>query len=252
MTGAVPRTYKGWRNPTPTNESTPLDVVINGIRVQSFGGDPSSLTAGGDTTGLVSGVGNATTQLGSSSASVKFISNYFTGSGATSVEGTYLRTYATGAGTTLNSLRAFGTVSNVAAGNARGAHISLSFGTSGTVTGLAAAIEATLHMPSGGAMAGTDYAIKAAINADASTSDPAGATTIGFLGIVAQGDQSGIDDLEDDGVMLDFQGFTADNDASHIVSSVSLAELPAGTIGVRAKVGSTLYYIPLVAASAWN
>jgi hypothetical protein len=166
--------------------------------------------------------------------------------------GHYIRTYVSTAAISGDAFRSYATVEDVAAATVRGAHISLSFGTSGTVTGLACAVEATLHMPSGGGMAGTNYAIKAAINSDGANADPAGATTIGFLGVVAQGTQAGIDDFEDDGVFLDFQGFTADADASHFLSSVSLAELPGSSVGVRCKVGSTLYYLPLVAASAWN
>lgn len=166
--------------------------------------------------------------------------------------GIYARSYVATAAISADALRVFATVEDVAAATVRGAHVSLSFGSSGTVSGMAAALEATLHMPSGGGMAGTNYAVKAAINADGAGSDPAGATTIAFVGVVAQGTQAGIDDLEDDGVFLDFQGFTADADASHFLSSVSLAELPTGTVGVRCKVGSTLYYLPLVAAAQWN
>jgi hypothetical protein len=186
-------------------------------------------------------------------ANFKFVSMYFD-CGATSgdAQGLYNRLYITGAGGGGDALRAFGTVLDVAGATARGAHISLSYGASGTTTGMGAALETTLHMPSGGGMAGTNYSIKAAINADAAGSDPAGATTIAFMGFVAQGTQAGIDDLEDDAVLFDFQGFTADADATHLYSSTSLAELPTGTIGFRCKVGSALFYLPLVAQAQWN
>ena len=165
--------------------------------------------------------------------------------------GIYNRLYITGAGGGGESLRAFTTVENVAGATARGAHISLSFGASGSITGLGAALETTLHMPSGGGMAGTNCSLKVAINADGADADPAGATEISFIRIEAQGTQAGIDDLEDDGYFFSIQGFTADNDASHMLSSVSLAELPTN-VGIRVKIGASIYYIPCVAQAGWN
>lgn len=166
--------------------------------------------------------------------------------------GFYNRLYVTGAGGGGDAGRFFTTVEDVAGSTARGAHISLSFGTGGSITGLGAALETTLHMPSGGGMAGTNTSLKVAINADGAGSDPAGATEISFVRVEAQGTQGGIDDLEDDGYFFSFQGFTPDADAAHMVSSVSLAELPPSTVGLRVKLGASVYYIPLVAQAQWN
>ena len=98
MTGAVPRTYKGWRNPTPTSEVAPLDVVVNGTIVESFGGDPSVITsAGAASAGILSGRGTSASPVTISTAG-KFISQYFASSVTSgSVEGLYTRTYITGA-----------------------------------------------------------------------------------------------------------------------------------------------------------
>lgn len=204
-----------------------------------------------ETDGAVRKAGDTTDRLASSAASQSMIREIFEHNHDGGY-GHYTRSYIGTAAISADAVRAFATVEDVAAATARGLHASLSFGTSGTVTGLGAAVEATLHMPSGGGMAGTNYAVKAAINADGAGSDPAGATTIAFVGVVAQGTQAGIDDLEDDGVFLDFQGFTADADAAHFLSSVSLAELPTGTVGIRCKVGAALYYLPLVAQAQWD
>jgi hypothetical protein len=45
---------------------------------------------------------------------------------------------------------------------------------------------------------------------------------------------------------------TSAADTAKMISSVSLAELPAGTVGIAALVNGTRYYIPAVAATAWN
>lgn len=207
--------------------------------------------AAADTDGAIVKIGTTAAPIASAAANqsmVRLIFDFDHDGGY----GFYTRSYISTAAVGADAARIFGTVNNVAASTARGLHASLSFGTSGTVTGLAAAIEATLHMPSTAGMAGTNYAIKAAINADAATSDPVGATTIAFIGIVAQGTQGGLDDLDTDGVVFDFTGLTAAADTTKILSSVSLAELPTGTVGLRCKVNGSLYYLPLVAAAEWN
>jgi hypothetical protein len=252
MAGQTGPRYKGWHNPTPTDVDGALDLVVNGNAIQSFGGVTGITSAGATSGALVSGRGTSSSPVTASTAS-KFISNYFSSS-ATSGEtnGFYLRTYQTGAGGEVIAARLFGSVTDVAATNARGAHISLSFGTSGTVTGLAAALEATLHVPATAGMAGTNYAVKAAINADASTSDPVGATTLAFIGIVGQGDGTGLADVSTDAQILDVTGLTAATGVTNIISSTSLAELPSGTIGLRIKVNGTVYLIPAVVSTEWN
>ena len=246
---AVSATHNGWRKPI---DYTGSELVALSRGQRRFDVGNATLTQeGGPSSALLLGMGSSTTRAQSGTANAKFVSFYTEGD-ADGIYGAYFRHYVGTAGISNDAVRAFGTVDDVTAATARGAHVSLSFGTSGKVSGLAAALEATLHMPSGGGMGGTNYAIKAAINADGAGSDPAGATTIAFIGVVAQGRQAGIDDFEDDGVFLDFSGFTADGDAAHFLSSVSLAELPSSTIGIRCKVGAGLYYLPLVAAAEWN
>jgi hypothetical protein len=165
--------------------------------------------------------------------------------------GQYLRVYFADDAIGGDTFRAFATVDGDAT-TVRGAHISLNFTEGSTVSGLGAALETTLHMPTGGGMAGTNYSFKAAINADAASSDPAGATLIAFIGITAQGTQAGLDDLDDDVFVFDIQGLTAASGTAHALSSTSLAELPASSIGLRCKVGSGTYYLPLVAVAEWN
>lgn len=200
--------YFGFRRQDPTNPASGLDLIANGNTVESFGG-VAGITSSGATSGaLLAGRGTSASPVTASVAG-KFISQYFSSSVTSgSVEGVYTRTYLTGAGADINAFRAFATVTDVAAGSAaRGAHISLSWGTSGTVTGLGTALEATLHVPTTAGMTGTVSAIKAAINSDAATSDPVG-SRISFIQIVNQGDATGGADVDDDAACLDFDGFT--------------------------------------------
>lgn len=165
--------------------------------------------------------------------------------------GWYTRSYVSTAALSADAFRAYGTVENVAAATVRGAHISLSMGTSGTVTGLGCALEATLHIPSTAGQTGTIYAIKAAINSDAATSDPAGATTLAYFAAVNQGDATGGADVDDDAALFHIDGHTIGN--GNLVEAVGTAyALSEFTHSIRIKFGSTLYYIPIsnLAASA--
>lgn len=255
MAASAPKArFNGFRRVNSSDADAGLDLYTSGKRTLTFGdnGSTDSITEGARPSALLFGQGTSASPV-TTTADGKNISFYFsTSNTGGSTDGVYVRQYFTGAAGGGEALRAFGTVSNVQASTARGAHISLSFGTSGTVSGLGAALETTLHMPSTAGMAGTNYSSKVAIHADASTSDPAGATTIGFIGLVAQGDATGIADLDTDGVFFDVQGLTGATGVTNMISTTSLAELPAGTVGLRIKVGSTIYYIPAVVSTQWN
>lgn len=197
--------------------------------------------ASGNTDGGVMKAGTSGSRVVEDTASMKFISFYWD-NGATSgdSQGIYNRLYITGAGGGGDALRSFCTVENVAGATARGAHISLSFGASGSVTGLGAALETTLHMPSGGGMAGTVSSIKAAINADAAGSDPAGAS-ISVFNVVAQGTQAGIDDLDDDCVLFNFQGWAVDTAAMLYDNTGTDPTNSDGSIRIRLPSGALAY-----------
>ncbi len=157
-------------------------------------------------------VGTSSAPLVEDNASVKFVSRY-TDCGATSGDsrGTYLRHYITGAGGGGECLRIFTTVDDVEAATAHGAHISLNFGDEGSLTGLGAAVRATLHIPNQawGSSGGTLAAIQAEIWSDGSDSDPAGLTSLSFIRFVVGGDTDGDDDVETDAVLFDLSGFTS-------------------------------------------
>lgn len=167
----------------------------------------------------------------------------------------YLR-YALEGGGGGECLRAFTNVnSNVA--TAHGAHISLSFeATAGgsECSGLGAAVRGTTHIPNvaSWAPAGSLYSGYFEVYSDGTASDPAGLTDLAAICIANSGDATGKADVDTDASIFSIQGWTAAADTTKAISSVSLAELPGSTVGIRTKIGGTVYYIPAVVATEWN
>lgn len=235
----------GWK--AVTGSSTSRLRVVSGLgtgqdaQSRFYVGSATLTQEGANPGALLLGHGDSTTRVKSADANAKFISFYTEGT-ADGQYGAYFRHYASEAGISNDCLRAFGTVNNVAAGTARGAHISLSFGTTGTVTGLGCALEATLHIPNQATQAGTLYAVKAAINSDGATSDPAGATTLAYYAAVNQGDTTGDDDVDTDAVLFDVQGHAAGTGTlfQTTTTAYTLGEI---TNSLKIKVGGTIYHL---------
>jgi hypothetical protein len=187
---------------------------------------------GADTVALLHGLGTSTTPVQTTSGGVNFI-GYWVQSSAQSgdVRGIYIRLFATGAGASMDAARLFGTVSDVAAQTARGAHISLSFAASGTVTGLGVALETTLHLNTGGTAAGTMASLKIAIQSETS-SDPAG-STLAYIQIANQG--SATDDVDDDAFLFDITGVASGSakmwydNSSNAADEFLKVKTPSGT-----------------------
>ena len=238
-------TYNGFKRVTGSTTSR-LKVVSGaggGTAAQDrfYIGAAALTTEGANPAAILFGYGNATTRAVSSDANGKFISFYTEGNGDGQY-GAYFRHYVSTAALSNDCLRAFGTVNNVAAATVRGAHISLSFGTTGTVTGLGAALEATLHIPNQATQTGTLYAVKAAINSDGATSDPAGATTLAYYAAVNQGDTTGDDDVDTDAVLIDVQGHATGTGTlfQTVTTAYTLGEI---TNSLKIKVGGTIHHL---------
>ena len=123
--------------------------------------------------------------------------------------GMYLREYIAGAGGGGEAARIFTTISDVAAGTAHGAHISLNFADTGSVTGLGVAMRGTLHVPDDASWApGTIAAIQAEIYSDGAASDTDGATQVSFIRVVNGGHANGIADVDDDANLIAISGCT--------------------------------------------
>lgn len=199
------------------------------------------------TTSILTAGSGSSDRVTTATANVKFLKFYFENT-ATSGDnrGMYLRLYLGGTGIGGEAARIFTTIDDVAAGTAHGAHISLNFASTGSVTGLGVAMRATLHIPNDAGWApGTVSALQAEIYADGSASDTDGATEVSFLRIVAGGTQAGIDDIEDDAFAISLQGFTA--------ATGSLIELGTGmgtvTGTIKIKVGSAIRFLPFYSAA---
>lgn len=203
--------FNGWKR-EHDRAGTVLSALSQGQRRYETGS--AVLTQeGGASSALLHGLGNSTTRVRYATANHKFLSYYTEGMAASGAsEGMYLRHYQGTAGdVTAQALRVFTTVNGVAISNARGAHISLSFGASGgKVSGEASVMKATLHIPAGGfaASAGTLAPVVAEIWSDGATSDPANALLSCFRAVNG-GDTTGDDDVDTDAYLLHLDGWTA-------------------------------------------
>lgn len=172
-------------------------------RLDLTGINPDTTTAGP----LIYG-GSSSSKLSTATANTKMLQFYLENS-ATSGDnrGMYLRLYLSGAGGGGEALRVFTTCNDVAAGTAHGAHLSLNFASTGSVTGLGVAARCTLHVPNDASWApGTIAAVQAEIYSDGANSDTDGATEVSFIRVVNDGNVSGIADVDDDANLITITG----------------------------------------------
>lgn len=199
--------------------------------------------AAANTDGGLIKMGTSSVPIVEDTANMKFIAIYVD-NGATSGDNRamYLREYLTGAGGGGEAARVFTTVNNVAGGTAHGAHISLNFGTTGSITGLGVAGRNTLHIANQAytGLGGTYAAVQAEIYSDGANSDPAGMTEISFVRVVNDGHANGIADVDDDAFLFSFQGFSVG--AGNVFAAKTAS---AVSHGARVKIGSTTYYLML-------
>lgn len=213
-------------------------IIRQGSEKVILGNDPENAS-------LLLGAGTSTNKMTTATADTKFMEFRLENS-ATSGDnrGIYNRFYLSGAGGGGEALRCFTTVNDVAASTAHGAHISLNFGTSGTVTGQGIAMRATLHIPATALTSNvTMSAVQAEIWSEATTSDPGGSTILSCFRAVNGGDATGKADVDTDAYLFDIQGWTS------ATGSMFLADTP-GTLGgsLRILIGATPYYIGLYTA----
>ncbi|MDY6957714.1 MAG: hypothetical protein SVK08_01020 [Halobacteriota archaeon] len=228
----------------------PFDIDSNGA-VQLVAADGSDAA-----NAVLMGIGTSADPATTATADKKFIEMRCSTSAASGDNRlAYLRYALEGAGGG-ECLRAF-TVVNENVGTAHGAHLSLGFKAEAggsECSGLGVAMRSTLHIPdiASWAPTGTYASGMFEIYSDGDESDPAGVTELSVLRLCNSGDATGKADVDTDAFLISVQGFTAAADTTKVLSSVSLAELPTGTVGLRCKVGSTTYYLPLVVATEWN
>lgn len=176
--------------------------------------------------------GTSDARITKDTANTKFVSLYFD-DGATSgdARGIYDRLYITGAGGGGEALRAYTDVENVAGATAHGAHISLGFGASGSVTGQGIGVRATLHLPTTALPASNvTYApLQAEVYSDGDNADPSG-NKLSFLRLVNDGG-NGKADVDDDAAAIEFTGFTVAD--GNMLASKAAAACPNVTESIR-------------------
>lgn len=196
---------------------------------------------GGTSPALVFGVGLSTDPATTATADKNFL-EFRTQSTATSgdARGIYNRLYLSGAGVSGESLRSFTTVNDVAAANAHGAHISLNFGSTGTITGQGIATRSTLHLKNEALASNvTMAALQAEIYSDGANSDPGGSTKLSYLRCVNDGHANGIADVDDDISLIEIVGHTIGS-GNLVVTEVDESKF---SHKIRCKVGDTVLYL---------
>jgi len=144
-----------------------------------------------------------------------------------------------------DAIRAFTTVAGSAAEAARGAHISLNFVTAGKVTGLGAAMDATLHLPNAVMAAnGTYVGVSSDIHSDGATTDPTAVTTLAFYRASLQGNATGVGVADDKVALISIEGNAIG--AGNMVFASAKAD---GTHLARILINGVPYYIMLVDAA---
>lgn len=196
---------------------------------------------GGATAALVFGAGTSASPATTATADKNFL-DFRTQSTATSgdARGIYNRLYLAGAGVSGESLRSFTTVNNVTAATAHGAHISLSFGATGTITGQGIATRSTLHLKDEALASNvTMAALQAEIYSDGANSDPGGSTKLSYLRCVNDGHANGIADVDDDASLIEIIGHTI-GAGNMVVAEVDETKF---SHKIRINIGGTTYYL---------
>jgi hypothetical protein len=204
-----------------------------------------------DTTNHVAGLlikaGTSASPVTADIANGRFIDLYFD-NGATSGDnrGVYLRLYLTGAGGGGEAARVFTTVSNVAAGTAHGMHVSLSFGTSGSITGLGAGLRSTLSLPNDVTISAGTYTggmSEVYFEGDnSSTTDISGATAHSIHRFVVDGDTTARAKIQNAFEFVNIPSGTS----THMLKTDMHTGTP--TDGLRILINDAVYYISLVSA----
>jgi len=203
--------------------------------------------------GILMGVGTTANPAATSTADKKFV-EIRTKSTATSGDSRniWLRHDIGGAGGSGECFRAI-TDLTAAAATARGAQISLQPDDTGYVTGLGVGVDSQLLFGDAALAAGGTYAVSNfEVYSAGSSTDVSGCTKLSFLRLVNGGDATGAATVDTKSFIMELSGFTGAAGVTKAISTTSLAELPASSIGLAIDVGGSRYYIPAVVAAEWN
>jgi hypothetical protein len=196
-------------------------------------------------------IGSTTQPIASSIANANFMGFYVSNSDATggTARGLYMRLYLTGtSGQSGEAVRAFTTVNGTGAVGVHGSQSSVSFGTSGTITGLAAGIRSTFQVKNATMSTGTATAVMSELSADGSSSHFTG-TVLSFFRLAISGNSTGITQLNGDSFFMDLTGgCTAGSGATYFIDTSKTALTGYGSLRVKCPDGVTRY-IPITTGS---
>lgn len=192
------------------------------------------------TNAILHGVGSSTVRCQYTATDKNFLEYYLENLSTTgTARGMYLRLYHSAAGADGEAARIFTTVNNVGAANAKGSHISLSFGTSGYITGEGIAARSTLQVPNAAMhAAGTYAASEAEISCDGASSDPSPVTQMSLFRATLSGNATGVGKTDLKAALLALDGNTIG--AGKIMAAKSAA---AVSHTLRISVNGTPYYL---------
>lgn len=185
--------------------------------------------------------GSSSAPLATKKADDKFLQFYVRNSAASGDNRLlYARLYLSGGGGG-EAGRIYTTVESNSCGTAHGAHISLSFGSAaGKVSGLGAAVRATLEVPNRAIANGTVAALQAEIYMSGTSSDPSATEMSLIRAIVAGGDAAAR------GKVTNLMAVTCETGAYN--AGKMHATTNSGTIveALRILVNGSVRYIPLL------
>ena len=205
-------------------------------------GAPALFGMGPFTNAVMHGAGSSVTRAQCADANRNFLEYYLENLAASgSTRGLYLRLYHSAAGADGEAARIFATVNNVAAANAKGAHVSLSFGASGYITGEGIAARNTLQVPNAAMhAAGTYAAHEAEIWHDGASSDATPVTQISLFRATLSGNATGVGKTDLKAALFALDGLTVGD--GRIVAAKGNAAL---SHAARILINGTAYYIML-------
>ena len=191
---------------------------------------------------LIGGLGTSAAPISTASANKNFLQYYVASTATTAGSDTraaYLRLYLNGATTGGgDALRAFTTV-GAAVGTAHGAHISLSHGASGSLSGAGDAVRATLQLKAGVAT-GTLSALHGEIWLDTATSEPP-ASSHGILRLGVGGDVTKVATVTNLLLVDGVQVSAASSSVAHMVTT-GAADSTSDT-EIRISINGTSYWL---------
>lgn len=210
-------------------------LLLGGVARIDFN---SATVLAGNTDGGLIRAGTSGARIVEDTADMRFI-NINVDNGATSGDNRaiYNRLYLTGAGGGGESLRSFTTIEDVAGATAHGAHISLNFGATGTLTGLGVASRNTLHIPNGSLAGGTYAATQPEIYSDGASSAFSG-TELSFIRVTNAGDATGVAAIDDTAFLLALSGGTI---GAGNLMAVKTAAAISHTLRMKGPDGTTYY-----------